>query len=174
VKSPSTWNAKGSSFFFSVILKSSEDPAPDYQSPDCSVLVTHTALIVDDNTANRRILEIQLKVWGMRTISASSGAEGLRKMADLNFDVVLIDFQMPEMDGVSLAREIRKRTQTPLLLLSSSGEIIAGDDANLFQFQIFKPIRHSSLFNALLKIIGTKPREPLKVSEKKSESTMAT
>jgi CheY-like chemotaxis protein len=85
-------------------------------------LVTLTALVVDDNTTNRRILELQLKVWGMRTIFASSGAEGLRKMAEQNFDVVLIDFQMPEMDGVTLAREIRKRTQTSLLLLSSSGD----------------------------------------------------
>jgi CheY-like chemotaxis protein len=107
-------------------------------------LVTLTALVVDDNTTNRRILELQLKVWGMRTIFASSGAEGLRKMAEQNFDVVLIDFQMPEMDGVTLAREISKRTQTPLLLLSSSKEIITGEDANLFQLQISKPIRHSS------------------------------
>jgi signal transduction histidine kinase/CheY-like chemotaxis protein len=164
----------GSSFFFSVILKSSEEPAPDHQLPDCSVLVTHTALVVDDNATNRRILEIQLKIWGMKPTLASSGADGLRKIADQNFDVALIDFQMPEMDGVTLAREIRKRTQTPLLLLSSSGEIITGKDANLFQFQISKPIRHSALFNALLKIVGTKPREPLKISEKKFESVMAT
>jgi signal transduction histidine kinase/CheY-like chemotaxis protein len=164
----------GSSFFFSVILKPSEEPAPECQSGDCDVLVAHTALVVDDNTTNRRVLEIQLKVWGMKTISASSGAEALRKMAEQNVDVVLIDFQMPEMDGVTLAREIRKRTQTPLLLLSSSGEIITGEDANLFQFQISKPIRHSSLFNALLKIIGTKPREPLKIAEKKFDSAMAT
>jgi CheY-like chemotaxis protein len=38
----------------------------------------------------------------------------LRKMAEQNFDVVLIDFQMPEMDGVTLARQLRKRTKTPL------------------------------------------------------------
>jgi CheY-like chemotaxis protein len=104
---------------------------------------------VDDNTTNRRILELQLKVWGMKTISASTGTEGLRKMAEQSFDVVLIDFQMPEMNGVTLAREIRKRVRTPLILLSSSGEILAAEDANLFQFQISKPIRHSSLFNAL-------------------------
>ena len=61
----------GSSFFFSVTLKASKGPVLDYQSPDSGVLVTHTALVVDDNATNRRILEIQLKVWGMKTISAS-------------------------------------------------------------------------------------------------------
>jgi len=164
----------GSSFFFSVTLKASEESAPDHQSPDASVLVTHTALIVDDNATNRRILEIQLKVWGMKTVCASTGAEGLIKMAEQYFDVVLIDFQMPEMDGLTLAREIRKRMQTPLILLSSSGEIIEGEDANLFQFQISKPIRHSSLFNALLSIIGKGPTERLKITEKKFDAFMAT
>jgi CheY-like chemotaxis protein len=89
-------------------------------------------------------------------------------MAEQNFDVVLIDFQMPEMNGVTLAREVRKRAQTPLILLSSSGEILAGAEANLFQDQISKPIRHSSLFNALLKILGTEPRQLLKHAEKRA------
>jgi len=66
----------GSTFFFSVTLKASEAPVPDHQSPKSSLLGSHTALIVDDNSTNRRILEIQLKIWGMKTTSASSGAEG--------------------------------------------------------------------------------------------------
>jgi CheY-like chemotaxis protein len=70
--------------------------------------------------------------------------------------------------------EIRKLKQTPLILLSSSGEIIVGEDANLFQFQIPKPIRHSSLFNALLKIIGAVPSRPLAIAEKRFDRTLAT
>jgi CheY-like chemotaxis protein len=123
---------------------------------------------------NRRILEIQLKTWGMKPTSASSGAAGLRKVAEQNFDVVLIDFQMPEMDGIMVAREIRKLTQTPLMLLSSSGEMIAGEEAKLFQAQISKPIRHSLLFAALLKIIGTEPAPPVQISGKKFDTAMAT
>lgn len=81
---------------------------------------------------------------------------------------------MPEMDGVTLAREIHKRTQTPLILLSSSGETIAGEDASLFQIQISKPTRHSSLFNALLTVIGPEPGQPVQIVEKKFDNTMAT
>jgi signal transduction histidine kinase/DNA-binding response OmpR family regulator len=164
----------GSSFFFSVTLNASEEPAPAHQSPAPGILDSHTVLIVDDNTTNRRILETQLKIWGMRASSSSSGAEGLRKMAERPFDVVLIDFQMPEMDGVTLAREIRKRTQTPLILLSSSGEMIVGKDADLFRIQIPKPIRRSSLFNALVDIVATESRQPPKKVEKKIDSAMAT
>ncbi len=164
----------GSSFFFSVTLKGSEAAVPDHQLPKSDVLLSHSALIVDDNTTNRGILDRQLKTWGMRSTSASSAAEGLRILAEQSFDVVLIDFQMPEMDGMTLAREIRRQTQTPLVLLSSSGELITGEDASLFQIQIPKPIRHSSLFNALLKIIGTAPVQPPQFAEKKNDSTMAT
>jgi CheY-like chemotaxis protein len=127
---------------------------------------------VDDNATNRGVLEMQMKMWGMKSFSASRGAEALRKMAEQNFDVVLLDFQLPEMDGVALAREIRRHSQTPLILLSSSGEIITGEEAQLFETQIPKPIKHSSLFNALLDILGTEPRQ-LHTVEKKFDSTMA-
>jgi CheY-like chemotaxis protein len=129
---------------------------------------------VDDNATNRRILEIQLKIWGMIPVSASNGAEGLRKMAEQTFDVALIDFQMPEMDGVTLARQIRQRAQMPMILLSSSGEVIKGEDADLFQTQIAKPIRHSGLFNALLNAVGTEPNQRLETAGKKFDIAMAT
>ena len=169
-----SYPGSGSSFLFSVTLQASEEPVPAHQSPEPGVLGSHSVLIVDDNAANRRILEIQLKIWGMESVSASRGAEALSKMAAQHFDVVLIDFQMPEMDGVTLAREIRQRSQTPLVLLSSSGEIIGGEDAKLFQIQISKPIKHSALLNALLKIIGTAAAQPPQIAEKKFDSTMAT
>jgi len=164
----------GSTFSFSVVLQSSEAPVPDHQSREPGILLAHTVLIVDDNATNRHVLEIQLRAWGMNPTSSSSGVEGLRKLAEQNFDVALIDFQMPEMDGVTLARAIRKLKQTPLILLSSSGEIIVGEDANLFQLQVPKPIRHSSLFNALLKIVGAVSSKPLEIAQKRFDRTLAT
>jgi CheY-like chemotaxis protein len=162
----------GSTFFFSVTLPASDIPVPAHQSPKPGVLLARSVLIVDDNATNRGILEIQSRMWGMKSFSASSGAAALQKMAEQNFDVILLDFQMPEMDGVTLAREIRRHSQTPLILLSSSGETITGKDAQLFQNQISKPIKHSSLFNALLDILGTVPRHSAH-AEKKFDSTMA-
>jgi signal transduction histidine kinase/DNA-binding response OmpR family regulator len=164
----------GSTFFFSVTLKASEDPVPNHDPAESKILLSRSALIVDDNTTNRRILEILLKTWGMNPTSTSSGVDALRKVAKQAFDAILIDFHMPEMDGVTLAREIRKRTQTPLILLSSSGEIIAGKDAELFHSQISKPIRHSSLFKVLLKIVRAEPQNPPNTATKKFDSAMGT
>jgi signal transduction histidine kinase/DNA-binding response OmpR family regulator len=162
----------GSSFFFSVTLPASDATAPAHQSPKPGILLAYSVLIVDDNATNRGILEIQVKMWGMKSFSASSGAEALQKMAEQNFDVVLMDLLMPEMDGFTLAREIRRHSQTPLILLSSSGEMLSEEDAKLFTTQISKPIRHSYLFNALVDILGTESRQ-LNITEKKFDSTMA-
>jgi CheY-like chemotaxis protein len=119
-----------------------------------------------------RLLRWLPMAGSLKPTCSSTATEGLKKMAEQSFDVVLIDFQMPEMDGVILAREICKRTQTPLILLSSSGELIVGEDANLFQAQISKPIRHSSLFNALLKILGPERGASLEVTEKIFDNRM--
>jgi signal transduction histidine kinase/DNA-binding response OmpR family regulator len=163
----------GSTFFFTALLQVSTEAALDDLPPQANILTSHTVLIVDDNATNRRVLDILLKTWGATPTSIATGAEALTILSDQDFDVVLIDFQMPDMDGVTLAREIRRRKPTPLILLSSSGEIITGDDANLFQIQIPKPIRHSHLFNALLRITGVTPKQPA-APEKKFDHTMAT
>ena len=164
----------GSTFFFTVVMKASDEPVPEHQSPESGLLTSRAVLIVDDNMTNRRVLDIQLKIWGMKSTAVSSGAEALGKLAEQSFDVVLIDFQMPDMDGVVLAREIHRQTQTPLILLSSSGEIIEGEDAALFQIQIPKPIKHSTLFNALLRITGIEATEPSKIAEQQFDRAMAT
>ena len=164
----------GSTFFFLVKLKSSQEMVEDPVTPEAGLMGSHSALVVDDNATNRRILEIQLKIWGMDVTSFSSGAEALIGLATQTFDVALIDFQMPEMDGVTLGREIRKRSAMPLILLSSSGETIGGADSALFNDQIPKPIKHASLFNALLRNTGVTLPQTSVIAPVKLDRWMAT
>jgi signal transduction histidine kinase/CheY-like chemotaxis protein len=163
----------GSTFFFTVTMPESHEAAVAYAPQEPALLSSFTALIVDDNATNRRILEKQLKIWGMNAMSAASGAEALERLALYPFSVALLDLQMPGMDGVTLAREIRRQKETPLILLSSSGEILAGDEADLFKYQIPKPIKHSQLFNALLKITGVATKQTTRLPLKKLDSSMA-
>ena len=163
----------GSTFFFTVPLKAAFEPAPDYPLPDTALLTSFSALIVDDNATNRRVLEQRLKQWGMGVISAASGPEALERMECHPFTVALLDLNMPGMDGVTLARKMRKKKAIPLILLSSSGEILTGRDATLFRDQVPKPIKHSQLYNALVRITGvTVPAKP-KVQEMKLDANMA-
>jgi CheY-like chemotaxis protein len=138
------------------------------------LLAPFTALIVDDNAVNRRILEKQLKIWGMNSMTAAAGAEAMERLAQYPFTLALLDLNMPGMDGIALAREMRKRKPTlPMVLLSSSGEILVGEEAELFQFQVPKPIKHSQLYNALVKITGVATGQTVKTREKKLDAAMA-
>jgi CheY-like chemotaxis protein len=143
----------GSTFFFTVILEAASTQG-GVSMTDGAGLKSASALIVDDNDTNRRMLDAQLKAWGMQTVSVASGREALVKLAGAKFDAVLLDLQMPEMDGVALAREIRKSSEAPLILLSSSGEVEVGEAGILFQHQVAKPIKQSVLRDALEQATG--------------------
>ena len=163
----------GSTFFFTTVMKASDASDAEDEPIDPALLTSRSVLIVDDNDTNRKILEAQLKNWGMTTQAVSSGREALQCLGERRYEVALLDLQMPEMDGVSLAREIRRQSDMPLVLLSSSGETLTGADAALFTYQITKPIRHSALYNALLRIAGGAAPVAAKVSEKLFDSGLA-
>ena len=85
-------------------------------------------LVVDDNATNCEIVSRQARSWGMQPVAVELPSEVLALIeAGEQFDVAVIDMQMPEMDGLMLAREIhRLDPELPLVLASSLGRI-AGD-----------------------------------------------
>ena len=164
---------KGSTFYFTATLPEAA-PGEVEDSPSTSGLLSNrSALIVDDHPTNRRILELQLKFWGMNATSASSGPEALALLKNQKFDAILVDLLMPEMDGITLARTIRETTQTPLLLLSSTGEALSAEDTDLFAHFVPKPIKYSNLFNALLKLAGGQEQPTRRALEKKLDNSLA-
>ena len=68
-------------------------------------------LIVDDNTINRQVASQILKKSGIKTDIATSGREAVRKVVANMYDLVLMDIQMPEVDGVEATKQIRERKQ---------------------------------------------------------------
>lgn len=121
-------------------------------------------LVVDDNATNRKILDAMLKHWLMAPQLESSGAEGLRalegsKASGTPFPLVILDAQMPGMDGFMLAERIRQDPRlagATIMMLTSAGQ--RGDVARCRELGIsvylVKPIRQSELLEAILAALG--------------------
>ncbi len=147
---------KGSRFIVEVVLPVGH--APEIVLP--SEIRGLRVLIVDDNATNRRILEANLTEWGCATTSCSSGPDALAAFDPGTFDLVLTDFLMPEMDGIELSGEIRKRCTgtkcVPIVMLSSAADVRPHDEWSNFGLHswLSKPVRQSQLLRVLQETVG--------------------
>jgi signal transduction histidine kinase/DNA-binding response OmpR family regulator/HPt (histidine-containing phosphotransfer) domain-containing protein len=172
---------KGSAFHFTITADVVHDVAavrPHLRGVQPQ-LAGKRILIVDDNDTNRRILVLQARSWGMVTRDAATPSEALSWIDRGDpFDVAILDMQMPEMDGVELAKAIRSRRRSdelPLILYTSLGrrESAGGIDWAAY---LTKPVKPSYLFDALAGIFGHMPgREARKAATSQpSDGTLAT
>lgn len=79
-------------------------------------------LIVDDNKQITSILEEYAKNEGYTTQIARDGQEAIREFEKINPDIILLDVMMPKMDGFEVCREIRKKSNVPILMITARGE----------------------------------------------------
>ncbi len=156
---------RGSTFHFTIVadeMDASKRPASDGEQPE---LVGKRVLIVDDNRSNRLVLKLQTERWGMHARETESPTVALGWIARGDpFDVALLDYQMPEMDGIALAGEIlaaRGRRSPVLILLSSAGQTLTADHSRAgFAAVLAKPLRLSQLRDRLLETVGAPSEAP--------------
>ena len=150
---------QGTCFDVRIPLRRQPRPPPEARAETLDGL---RVLVVDDNATNRDILMHYLRGWGVLPAQAGSGQATLALLDDARraqrpFDAVLLDLQMPEMDGLTLARRIHARpglARLPLVLLSSPG--LAAPDTGAsreFKLMLTKPVRYAALRGALFQAI---------------------
>ncbi len=79
-------------------------------------------LIVDDEQKIREMIKIYAEFEGYKTDEANDGMEAVLKVRKTNYDVIIMDIMMPDLDGFSAVKEIRKTKNTPVIMLSARGE----------------------------------------------------
>ena len=79
-------------------------------------------LVVDDESRIRAIIRKYAEFEGHRVTEATDGMDAVYKCREFKFDMIIMDIMMPELDGFSACREIRKITDTPIIMLSARGE----------------------------------------------------
>jgi PAS domain S-box-containing protein len=149
---------KGATFYFTVITQSVASQQKVYLR-SIPQLKGQKVLVVDDNFTNRRILNAQLENWGLVPIATESPITALNWMNETKFDLCLLDFLMPEMDGIELTKEIRKIKNgfnVPIIILTSIGkkeDISNYKELNLSGY-LNKPIKQSQLYDSLVNVLG--------------------
>lgn len=119
-------------------------------------------LFVEDDAMNRRVVRDMLDVAGATMAEADRAEEGLRRIEEEEFDVVLVDLRMPGMDGLEAIGRIRAREDAkrdlPLIVVTADTALdlrerclAAGADEVLF-----KPVAMDALFDAIGRILATK------------------
>jgi PAS domain S-box-containing protein len=155
---------RGSMFRFTVRLAKGEVAPPAPRRNDA--LPGLRALVVDDNATNRKVLSRKLAGWGLRVAEASGGVAALAALrsAEEPFAVALLDFQMPEMDGLELARQIKADPAlagVKLIMLTSVGVRGQREQARAAGIEgyLVKPVRVSQLYDCLATVMAAS--EPL-------------
>ena len=148
----------GSTFHFTILAQTAPARSRPYLDPSQPYLAGKRILIVDDNATNRSILTLQTQSWGMLPYECASGQEALAQVqVGIPFDVAILDMQMPDMDGLMLAEQIRRYRNSqalPLVMLTSLGRRDMDVRGVTFAAFLNKPMKPSQLYNALVFIFA--------------------
>jgi PAS domain S-box-containing protein len=158
---------KGSRFHFMAHFGLQKIPARIVLPRDPESLHDMRVLVVDDNATNRQILLKMLANWRTIPTATGSGAEAIVSLREAqglgrNFPLILLDAQMPKMDGFALAEYIKRNPEwntATIMMLSSAGQ--RGDakrcrDLGVAAY-LTKPVRQGELLDAILTALGTRP-----------------
>jgi signal transduction histidine kinase/ActR/RegA family two-component response regulator len=150
----------GSRFWFEVVLETGDAAAAEPAKLDPATVPPRRILLVEDVELNRRLLQMMLSAHGHEVIFATSGAEAVELVVRERFDVVLMDVQMPVMDGVEATRQIRQMAgparEVPIIGLTAN--VLASEQQRYLAAGmnacLTKPIDWDQLFAALARSGG--------------------
>ena len=166
---------KGSLFHFTARFGQVAGAKAKHSERNVLALAGLPVLTVDDNATNRKILVENFKRWGMHAVAASSGAQALKIAREAErdhqpFKLILVDFQMPGMDGLELVRRMLSQsspTPPPIMMLSSVGWQVSSDQCEELGISVYltKPVTTSTLFDAMVKVMSAQAGEAVAAPE---------
>ena len=154
----------GSTFAFTLAFQPVAEPslpAPETLADAPALAETGRVLLVEDNLVNSLLAETVLRNWGWQVTTATSGAAAIKLFEHREFDLVLMDIQMPGMDGETAARALRQhpdpsRAATPVIALTARAQ--AGEAERLqasgFAGYLAKPYREEQLLETMHDVLA--------------------
>jgi signal transduction histidine kinase/CheY-like chemotaxis protein len=156
---------KGTEFAFDIpytVADEQIDLKPQMTTQELKEMVNSSLqiLVVDDNAMNQSLMKHLLMQWGASFTIAANGLEALETLKAKSFDLVLMDIQMPKMDGYTATRHIREDLKLETPIVAMTAHAMAGERekclSNGMNDYISKPINEEHLFKMINKFIGPK------------------
>ena len=143
---------EGSTFWFTAQLERADTQEPSATSSYyMASLNGQRAVLIDDTALNLRILDKQVKRWGMHTVQFERAKNALDWLATHTAKVIVVDMHMPDMDGYDFAKTLRLTQPDAKIVLLTSGMTPSGEIAKVFDAVLLKPYRQSQLFDAMIR-----------------------
>jgi signal transduction histidine kinase/DNA-binding NarL/FixJ family response regulator len=144
------------------------DPQPDTEAVQGNKAQALHILVVDDNAMNQSLMKHILTQWGASFTLASNGLEAVGELRSRSYDLVLMDIQMPKMDGYAASRFIRNELKIDIPIIAMTAHAMAGERekclSNGMNEYISKPIDEELLIEMIGqlvkgKVVGIRPQE---------------
>jgi PAS domain S-box-containing protein len=152
---------KGSTFYFTVkfpIGSSNDLVEKDYSLIHTDVLKNKRILVVEDNQINQFLVISLLKKWKTILDTAENGKVAIEKLNTRNYDIILMDIQMPIMSGIEATSIIRNKLKLTTPIIALTAKAIKGDDKEFLNAgmndYISKPFSEHELVNKISKLIN--------------------
>ena len=116
-----------------------------------------TILVVDDELGAIEVVTTALEDEGYRVLSAANGRHGLEKLAEGPVDLAVIDFMMPLLDGVGMARAMKEDAalaKIPIIMMSAVGESVVRERFDGYTAFLRKPFRISALIDTVRRVLA--------------------
>lgn len=151
---------EGSTFTFVIPYKKSTSLIQDLQTEveeeiALEVINKTKILVVEDNSLNQKLAGFMLKGWGFQFDIVENGKFALEKLTDNVYDIILMDIQMPELNGYETSRFIRENLKLSLPIIAITAHALPGEKEKCISFgmtdYISKPIKELNLYNKIVK-----------------------
>ena len=149
---------KGATFYFSIQTKLQKNPPPELKVPDD--LKNFNILVVDDSMDSRNTIKKILKSFGFKVQMVSQGSEALAELKNNHYNLVIMDWLMPAMDGFETSQKIRRdlKLNLPIIMLTGFGNDIDQEKQQAAGINLYltKPIITTVLFAGIMQVFGKK------------------
>lgn len=126
------------------------------------IMLLASALIVDDNFFNRDLCRLALEHAGYSVIEAETGREAVNLLNEQTFDLLVLDLQMPELNGIGVIREIGHQTRhrdMSIVVMTANPHMATAEVEMEVDFVMYKPIDILS-FTAFVERLAKSPVKP--------------